>query len=58
MMWHTTMNPETRRLIQILPDDMEHTKKVFDILLGDDLAGRKDFIVEHGERFLELLDLS
>ncbi|MBN2897860.1 MAG: DNA topoisomerase [Clostridia bacterium] len=58
MMWHTTMNPETRRLIQILPDDMEHTKQVFDILLGDDLAGRKDFIVEHGERFLELLDLS
>lgn len=58
MMWHTTMNPETRRLIQILPDDIEHTKKVFDILLGDNLSGRKEFIVEHGERFLEDLDLS
>lgn len=58
MMWHTTMNPETRRLIQILPDDVEHTKKIFDILLGDDLAGRKEFIIEHGERFLEQLDLS
>jgi len=58
MMWHTTMNPETRRLIQILPDDIDHTKEVFDILLGDNLAGRKEFIVEHGERFLEQLDLS
>ncbi len=58
MMWHTTMNPETRRLVQILPDDMAHTKQMFDTLLGDDLAGRKEYIIEHGERFLEDLDLS
>lgn len=58
MMWKTTMSPETRRLIQVMPDDLEHTKDVFDVLLGDNLDGRKAFIAEHGHEYLELLDLN
>ena len=58
MMWLTTMNPETRRLIKIMPEDAEKTASMFDLLLGDDLAGRKAHIAEHGHRFLDLADLS
>ena len=58
MMWQTTMSPDSRRLIQVMPDDLEHTQKTFDILLGDDLDGRKEFIAEHGHEYLELLDLN
>ncbi len=58
MMWETTMNPETRRLIKVMPSDAEQTARMFDILLGDNLAGRKDFIAEHGARYLDLADIS
>jgi len=58
MMWMTTMNPATRRLIKVVPEDMEKTARVFDLLLGDDLAGRKDHIAENGYKYLELADLS
>jgi len=58
MMWHTTMNPETRRLIKVVPDDIEQTQEFFDILLGDNLQGRKDFISEHGHEYLDMLDVS
>lgn len=58
MMWHTTMNPETRRLIKIVPDDIEKTETMFDILLGDNLQGRKNFIEEHGSRYLDMIDVS
>lgn len=58
MMWETTMNPETRRLIKVVPDDMEHTQEFFDLLLGDNLQGRKDYISEHGHEYLEMLDIS
>ena len=58
MMWMTTMNPETRRLIKVLPEDAERTAHYFDILLGDNLAARKNFIAENGARYLELADLS
>jgi DNA gyrase subunit B len=58
MMWQTTMNPESRRLIKITPDDAETTKKVFDLLLGDNLSGRKEYIAQHGTEYLELLDVS
>ena len=58
MMWLTTMNPETRRLIKVLPDDVEETARVFDLLLGDNLQGRKDHIAENGARFLDLADIS
>ncbi|MGI6124751.1 MAG: toprim domain-containing protein, partial [Acetivibrionales bacterium] len=58
MMWDTTMNPETRRLIKVMPDDIEDTQKFFDLLLGDNLQGRKDYISEHGHEYMELIDVS
>ena len=58
MMWLTTMNPESRRLIKVNPEDVEHTAAVFDLLLGDNLAGRKEHIAQHGVEYLDDLDLS
>ena len=58
MMWQTTMNPETRRLIKIVPDDVEKTETMFDILLGDNIQGRKNFIEENGMRYLDMIDVS
>ncbi len=58
MMWQTTMNPETRRLIRIMPDDIARTELVFDLLLGDNLSGRKLFIEEHGHEYLDMIDVS
>ncbi|MBR5015981.1 MAG: DNA topoisomerase, partial [Clostridia bacterium] len=58
MMWLTTMNPKTRRLIQITESDVERTLSTFEVLLGDDLQGRKDKIAEEGYKYLDMLDLS
>ena len=58
MMWLTTMNPASRRLIQVLPADAEETSRVFDLLLGDNLAGRKEHIALHGAEYLDDLDVS
>ena len=58
MMWMTTMNPETRRLVKVLPDDAERTAQVFDLLLGDNLAGRKDYIAENGYKYMDMIDVS
>ena len=58
MMWMTTMNPETRRLIKVMPEDAEHTAAVFDLLLGDDINGRKDHIAAFGAQYLDLADIS
>lgn len=58
MMWLTTMNPETRRAIKITPEDAQKTAQLFDLLLGDDLQGRKDMIAEHGHEYLDMLDIS
>ena len=58
MMWLTTMNPETRRLIKVMPEDAEETGRVFDLLLGDNLQGRKDHIAENGYKYLEMIDVS
>ena len=58
MMALTTMNPESRRLIKVMPTDVVQTAQVFDILLGDNLAGRKDYIAENGSQYLDLADLS
>ena len=58
MMWMTTMNPETRRLIKVMPEDAERTAHYFDVLLGDALAERKNFIAENGAKYLELADIS
>ncbi len=58
MMWMTTMSPETRRLIRVLPEDAEETARVLDLLLGDNLAGRKDYIAESGYKYLDMIDVS
>ena len=58
MMWLTTMNPETRRLIRVMPEDAERTSEMFDLLLGDNLAGRKQHISEFGSQYLDLADIS
>ena len=57
-MWLTTMNPQTRRLIRVQPEDVVKTAQVFDLFLGDDLQGRKDYIAENGQSYLELADIS
>ncbi len=57
MMSLTTMNPATRRLVKVTPTDVEETAQVFDVLLGDDLDGRKRIIAEHGAEYLDMLDL-
>lgn len=58
MMWQTTMNPETRRLIEVTPSDAEATAEMFDLLLGDNLQGRKDYIAKYGKNYLEMIDVS
>lgn len=58
MMNLTTMNPETRRLIKVLPEDAEQTSEMFELLLGDNLMGRKDYISENGYLYLEDADIS
>ncbi len=57
MMWQTTMNPETRRLIQVMPAEAQQTLHTFDLLLGDNLAGRKAHIEQNGHLYLEMLDI-
>ena len=58
MMWLTTMNPDTRRLIRVMPEDAERTSQMFDLLLGDNLSGRKQHISEFGSQYLDLADIS
>ena len=58
MMWLTTMNPQTRRLIRVMPEDAEAVSRQFDLLLGDNLSGRKSYIAENGYKFLDLADIS
>ena len=58
MMWLTTMNPETRRLIRVMPDDAEEMARVFDLLLGDNLEGRKQHIAAVGGEYLDRTDVS
>lgn len=57
MMWQTTMNPETRRLIKVMPADVEETARIFDLFLGDNLPGRKSYIEQYGSRFLDEIDV-
>ena len=58
MMNFTTMNPKTRRLIKVMPDEAERTAQIFDILLGDNILGRKEYIVKNGYLYLDDLDVS
>ena len=58
MMNLTTMNPATRRLVKVMPQDAERTAEMFDLLLGDNLQGRKDFIAENGYLYIDDADVS
>ncbi len=58
MMWQTTMNPETRRLIQVKAENAQETYRMFDMLLGDNLQARKDFIAQYGHLYLDMADVS
>ncbi len=58
MMNLTTMNPDTRRLIKVTADDIRESAEIFEMLLGDDLQGRKNYISEYGADYLELADIS
>lgn len=59
MMWMTTMNPKTRRLIKVEPDNIEELiNEKFELFMGDDLQGRKDFIAENGHMYIDLADIS
>ncbi|MGN0459162.1 MAG: type IIA DNA topoisomerase subunit B [Eubacterium sp.] len=58
MMSLTTMNPATRRLIKVTPSDAEKTSQMFDLLLGDDLEGRKEYISDYGHLYLDAADVS
>jgi DNA gyrase subunit B len=59
MMWLTTMNPKTRRLIKVEPDNIESLiNEKFELFMGDDLQGRKEFIAENGHMYIDLADIS
>ncbi|MDR3210281.1 MAG: DNA topoisomerase [Oscillospiraceae bacterium] len=58
MMWLTTMNPETRRLIRVMQSEVQFMSDTFDLLLGDNLAGRKEHISENGHKYLDIADVS
>ena len=53
----TTMNPASRRLIRVTPADAAATARMFELMLGDDLAGRKKYIAEHGAEYLAVADI-
>ena len=57
MMSKTTMNPDSRRLIKVLPEDVERTAEVFELLLGDNLQGRKEHIAKYGAQYIDLADV-
>ncbi len=58
MMWMTTMNPETRRLIRVMPEDAERMAQMFELLLGDNLEGRKNHIAQYGHEYIDMADIS
>jgi len=58
MMWMTTMNPETRRLIRVMPADAGATSDAFELFQGNNLTGRKEFISENGHKYLDMADVS
>ena len=57
MMWNTTMNPDTRRLIAVMPEDEETMRSTFNLLLGDDIPGRRRCIEKTGHRYMDMLDV-
>lgn len=58
MMSMTTMNPDTRRLVKVMPAEAQRTAEMFDMLLGDNLQARKDYIADNGYLYLDNADVS
>ncbi len=58
MMWLTTMCPDTRRLIKVVPEKAQETSDMFDLMLGENLQGRKEYIAEFGANYIDLADVS
>ena len=46
-LWETTMNPETRALLQVTLEDMTGVDEIFTILMGDEVEPRRNFIQQH-----------
>ncbi|MEN8907242.1 MAG: toprim domain-containing protein [Clostridiales bacterium] len=57
MLWKTTMNPKTRRLIKVIPNDIKITEEYFDLFLGDNLQGRKNYISENGHKYIDKVEV-
>ncbi|NLV98544.1 MAG: DNA topoisomerase [Clostridiaceae bacterium] len=57
MMWQTTMNPESRRLIEVVPEDKEIAEEAFELLLGKGVADRREYIEDHGHKYVDMLDV-
>lgn len=57
MMWQTTMNPQTRKLVLVLPESVKKTQQMFEMLLGDNLKGRKEYIEQNGHKYIDLTDI-
>nr|UWI50197.1 DNA topoisomerase (ATP-hydrolyzing) subunit B [Clostridioides difficile] len=55
-LWDTTMNPDTRTLLQVTVEDAAIADEVFSMLMGDKVAPRKEFIEENA-RFVRNLDI-
>ena len=58
MMSLTTMNPATRRLIKVTPSDGEYASQMFDMIMGNDLEGRKEYISDYGHLYIDVADVS
>jgi DNA gyrase subunit B len=54
-LWDTTLNPETRRLIQVTIDDFQEADKTFELLMGKVVKPRREFIMENAKFAKELL---
>jgi DNA gyrase subunit B len=53
-LWSTTMNPETRTLLQVTIEDAIAADEIFSILMGDEVLPRKEFIQEHAKEVVNL----
>lgn len=55
MMWETTMSPDTRRLIRVTMSEAEEMSHTFEMLLGDDIESRRQYIADYGYEYLEAI---